>query len=79
LHTQAGSRDVVVLHVSMHRVLSVVIQQGSERAANQEQMLEHNPYLVGVHAIKAPEGAPQLDPTFEACFKVPRCAYCSVE
>ncbi|KPX48441.1 NAD-dependent protein deacetylase [Pseudomonas syringae pv. helianthi] len=76
LHTQAGSRDVVELHGSLHRVLCLDCQQGSDRAAIQEQMLEHNPYLVGVHAIQAPDGDTLLDPTFEAGFKVPRCAYC---
>ncbi|EGH18384.1 NAD-dependent deacetylase, partial [Pseudomonas savastanoi pv. glycinea str. race 4] len=55
LHSQAGSQDVIELHGSLHRVLCLDCQQRSERADIQEQMLEQNPYLLGVDAIQALE------------------------
>ncbi|MBN3467510.1 NAD-dependent protein deacetylase [Pseudomonas savastanoi pv. phaseolicola] len=76
LHSQAGSQDVIELHGSLHRVLCLDCQQRSERADIQEQMLEQNPYLLGVDAIQAPDGDTLLDPAFEAGFKVPRCPHC---
>ncbi|WP_277419413.1 Sir2 family NAD-dependent protein deacetylase, partial [Pseudomonas viridiflava] len=42
----------------------------------QEVMLEQNPYLLGVHAVQAPDGDTLLDPAFEAGFKVPPCPHC---
>ncbi|MBC3953930.1 NAD-dependent protein deacetylase [Pseudomonas triticifolii] len=76
LHSQAGSHDVIELHGSLHRVLCLDCQQRHDRAAIQELMLEHNPYLLGVHAIQAPDGDTLLDPAFEAGFKVPGCPHC---
>lgn len=75
LHTQAGSRDVIELHGSLHRVLCLDCQQRSDRAGIQEQMLAHNLYLIGVHATQAPDGDTLLDPAFEASFEVPRCPH----
>ncbi|WP_122509719.1 NAD-dependent protein deacetylase [Pseudomonas viridiflava] len=76
LHTQAGSREVIELHGSLHRVLCLDCHQRHDRAAIQEVMLEQNPYLLGVHAVQAPDGDTLLDPAFEAGFKVPPCPHC---
>lgn len=76
LHSQAGSHDVIELHGSLHRVLCLDCQQRHDRAAIQDVMLEHNPYLLGVHATQAPDGDTLLDPAFEAAFKVPHCPHC---
>ncbi|WP_122689744.1 NAD-dependent protein deacetylase [Pseudomonas viridiflava] len=76
LHTQAGSREVIELHGSLHRVLCLDCHQRHDRAAIQEVMLEQNPYLLGVHAVQAPDGDTLLDPAFEAGFKVPSCPHC---
>ncbi|MCI3945356.1 NAD-dependent deacetylase [Pseudomonas syringae] len=76
LHTQAGSQDVIELHGSLHRVMCLDCQQRMDRAAIQEQLLQQNPYLSGVHATQAPDGDTLLDPAFEAGFKVPHCLHC---
>ncbi|WP_449124289.1 NAD-dependent protein deacetylase [Pseudomonas viridiflava] len=76
LHTQAGSREVIELHGSLHRVLCLDCHQRHDRAAIQEVMLEQNPYLLGVHAVQAPDGDTLLDPAFEAGFNVPSCPHC---
>ncbi|KPB77299.1 NAD-dependent protein deacetylase [Pseudomonas cannabina] len=76
LHSQAGSHDVIELHGSLHRVLCLDCQQRSDRALIQERMIDQNPYLVGVHALQAPDGDTLLDPAFEAAFKVPECPHC---
>ncbi|KPW79488.1 putative protein-dependent protein deacetylase [Pseudomonas cannabina] len=76
LHSQAGSHDVIELHGSLHRVLCLGCQQRSDRALIQERMIAQNPYLVGVHALQAPDGDTLLAPAFEAAFKVPECPHC---
>jgi NAD-dependent SIR2 family protein deacetylase len=79
LHDQAGSRDVIELHGSLHRVLCLDCGQRSERDAIQQLMEEQNPYLAGVDAVQAPDGDTLLDPAFEARFQVPHCPHCAGE
>lgn len=76
LHDQAGSRDVIELHGSLHRVLCLDCTQRSERQAIQHLMEAQNPYLAGVDAVQAPDGDTLLDPAFEAHFQLPRCPHC---
>ncbi|MCD5981481.1 NAD-dependent protein deacetylase [Pseudomonas sp. CDFA 610] len=76
LHTQAGSPEVIELHGSLHRVLCLDCHQRHDRAAIQDVMMEQNPYLLGIHAVQAPDGDTLLDPAFEAGFKVPPCSRC---
>lgn len=77
LHSQAGSRDVIELHGSLHRVLCLDCHTRSDRAAIQEVMVEQNPYLADVHAIQAPDGDTLLEPAFEAGFRLPNCPHCN--
>ncbi|QHF44296.1 NAD-dependent deacetylase [Pseudomonas sp. S35] len=77
LHDQAGSRDVIELHGSLHRVLCLDCQQRSERDVIQRLMEGQNPYLAGVDAVQAPDGDTLLDPAFEARFQVPHCPHCN--
>ena len=79
LHDQAGSRNVVELHGSLHRVLCLDCGQRSERQQIQSLMETDNPYLSGVDAVQAPDGDTLLDPAFEARFQVPRCPHCAGE
>jgi len=79
LHDQAGSRDVIELHGSLHRVLCLDCTQRSERQQIQAQMEAENPYLAGVDAVQAPDGDTLLDPAFEARFQIPRCPHCGGE
>jgi NAD-dependent SIR2 family protein deacetylase len=79
LHDQAGSRDVIELHGSLHRVLCLDCGQPSERQQIQLLMEDQNPYLAGVDAVQAPDGDTLLDPAFEARFQVPRCPHCDGE
>ncbi|MCW1248514.1 NAD-dependent deacetylase, partial [Pseudomonas sp. SAICEU22] len=79
LHDQAGSRHVVELHGSLHRVLCLDCGQRSERQQIQALMETENPYLAGVDAVQAPDGDTLLDPAFEARFQVPRCPQCAGE
>lgn len=76
LHDQAGSRDVIELHGSLHRVLCLDCTQRSERQAIQHLMEVQNPYLAGVDAVQAPDGDTLLDPAFEAHFQLPHCPHC---
>ncbi|MCG6576878.1 NAD-dependent protein deacetylase [Pseudomonas sp. AF32] len=76
LHDRAGSRDVIELHGSLHRVLCLDCNQRSERQQIQKLMEAENPYLAGVDATQAPDGDTLLDPAFEARFQVPRCPHC---
>ncbi len=76
LHDQAGSSDVIELHGSLHRVLCLDCGERSDRAAIQQLMELHNPYLAGVDAVQAPDGDTLLDPAFESRFQVPHCPYC---
>jgi NAD-dependent SIR2 family protein deacetylase len=79
LHDQAGSRDVIELHGSLHRVLCLDCGQPSERQQIQLLMEDQNPYLAGVDAVQAPDGDTLLDPAFEARFQIPRCPHCDGE
>jgi NAD-dependent SIR2 family protein deacetylase len=79
LHDRAGSRDVIELHGSLHRVLCLDCGQPSERQQIQLLMEDQNPYLAGVDAVQAPDGDTLLDPAFEARFQVPRCPHCDGE
>jgi NAD-dependent SIR2 family protein deacetylase len=77
LHDQAGSRDVIELHGSLHRVLCLDCHLRSARDLIQHLMEGENPYLVGVDAIQAPDGDTLLDPAFEERFQVPHCPHCN--
>lgn len=77
LHDQAGSRDVIELHGSLHRVLCLDCHLRSERDLIQHLMEAENPYLAGVDAIQAPDGDTLLDPAFEERFLVPHCPHCN--
>ncbi|MFW9266675.1 NAD-dependent protein deacetylase [Pseudomonas sp. D2-30] len=79
LHDRAGSRQVIELHGSLHRVLCLDCGQRSERQHIQALMETENPYLTGVDAVQAPDGDTLLDPAFEARFQVPRCPHCAGE
>ncbi|MFJ4194028.1 NAD-dependent protein deacetylase [Pseudomonas sp. NPDC089534] len=79
LHDRAGSRDVIELHGSLHRVLCLDCGQRSERDSVQQWMETQNPYLAGVDAVQAPDGDTLLDPAFEARFQAPRCPHCDGE
>ncbi|WP_434563464.1 NAD-dependent protein deacetylase [Pseudomonas sp. R1-6] len=79
LHDRAGSRQVIELHGSLHRVLCLDCGQRSERQHIQALMETENPYLIGVDAVQAPDGDTLLDPAFEARFQVPRCPHCAGE
>lgn len=79
LHDRAGSRDVIELHGSLHRVLCLDCGQPSERQQIQLLMEDQNPYLAGVDAVQAPDGDTLLDPAFEARFQIPRCPHCNGE
>lgn len=76
LHDQAGSRDVIELHGSLHRVLCLDCQHTCERDLIQHQMQQHNPYLMGVDAVQLPDGDTLLDAAFEERFHVPHCPHC---
>lgn len=77
LHDQAGSRDVIELHGSLHWVLCLDCLQRSERDVIQRMMEDHNPYLAGVDAVQAPDGDTLLDPAFEERFLLPHCPHCN--
>ncbi|WP_434601206.1 NAD-dependent protein deacetylase [Pseudomonas sp. Z4-7] len=79
LHDRAGSRDVIELHGSLHRVQCLDCGQPSERQQIQLLMEDQNPYLAGVDAVQAPDGDTLLDPAFEARFQIPRCPHCDGE
>ncbi|WP_434573332.1 NAD-dependent protein deacetylase [Pseudomonas sp. Z3-8] len=79
LHDRAGSRDVIELHGSLHRVLCLDCGQPSERQQIQLLMEDQNPYLAGVDAVQAPDGDTLLDSAFEARFQIPRCPHCDGE
>ncbi|KTC12496.1 NAD-dependent deacetylase [Pseudomonas marginalis ICMP 9505] len=77
LHDQAGSRDVIELHGSLHWVLCLDCLQRSERDVIQRMMEDQNPYLAGVDAVQAPDGDTLLDPAFEERFHLPHCLHCN--
>ena len=79
LHDQAGSRDVIELHGSLHRVVCLDCGQHTERDSIQHLMEAQNPYLAGVDAVQAPDGDTLLDAAFEARFQVPHCPHCAGE
>ena len=79
LHDQAGSRDVVELHGSLHWVLCLDCRQRTERDVIQQALMEQNPYLAGVDAVQAPDGDTLLDSAFEERFQVPHCPHCNGE
>jgi hypothetical protein len=62
LHDQAGSRQVIELHGSLHRVLCLDCSQRSDRQQIQLMMETQNPYLAGVDAVQAPDGDTLLLP-----------------
>lgn len=79
LHDQAGSKDVIELHGSLHRVLCLDCGERSDRDSIQRVMEAQNPYLAGVDAVQAPDGDTLLDAAFESRFQVPHCPHCSGE
>jgi NAD-dependent SIR2 family protein deacetylase len=79
LHDQAGSTQVIELHGSLHWVLCLDCRQRTERDLIQHNLLEQNPYLLGVDAVQAPDGDTLLDTAFEERFQVPHCPHCGGE
>lgn len=76
LHQRAGSRDVVELHGSIHRVRCLACEARFERAAIQAVLQALNPFMADVTAVAAPDGDAHLEPAFLNDFRLPACAHC---
>ncbi|WP_194721755.1 NAD-dependent protein deacetylase [Noviherbaspirillum malthae] len=76
LHQRAGSRDVVELHGSIHRVRCLACGAGFERAAIQAMLEALNPFMAEIAAAPAPDGDAHLEPDFLHDFHLPACTHC---
>ncbi|WP_151637724.1 NAD-dependent protein deacetylase [Noviherbaspirillum aerium] len=76
LHQRAGSRDVVELHGSIHRVRCLACDARFERAAIQTALEALNPYMSEATAVAAPDGDAHLEPHCLENFTVPACMRC---
>ncbi|MEC4717797.1 NAD-dependent protein deacetylase [Noviherbaspirillum sp. CPCC 100848] len=76
LHQSAGSRGVVELHGSIHRVRCLACEARFERAAIQAALEALNPFMADVTAVAAPDGDAHLEPDFPDTFRILACARC---
>lgn len=76
LHQQAGSRDVLELHGSIHAVRCLSCGAQHARAAIQQQLERDNPALTRLQAEILPDGDARLEPEADAEFHVPACLVC---
>lgn len=76
LHQQAGSRDVLELHGSIHAVRCLACSTPYGRAEIQAQLERSNPAFAQLQAEVLPDGDAQLEPDADAAFHVPACTAC---
>ncbi|MCI1013976.1 NAD-dependent protein deacetylase [Herbaspirillum sp. C7C2] len=77
LHQQAGSRDVLELHGSIHAVRCLACGTPYGRAGIQAQLERSNPAFAQLQAEVLPDGDAQLEPDADdAAFHVPACTAC---
>ena len=76
LHQAAGSRHVIELHGSMHRVVCLACAKTYPRAAVQRQIGEENPGFIRDAAELAPDGDAAVAKTEQAAFRAPLCRAC---
>ncbi|ONN67613.1 NAD-dependent deacetylase [Herbaspirillum sp. VT-16-41] len=76
LHQQAGSRDVLELHGSIHAVRCLACGTPYGRAEIQVQLERSNPAFAQLQAEVLPDGDAQLEPDADAAFHVPACTVC---
>ncbi|MCP3657634.1 MULTISPECIES: NAD-dependent protein deacetylase [Herbaspirillum] len=76
LHQQAGSRDVIELHGSIHAVRCLACDTVYPRAEIQQELARCNPSFVNLQAEALPDGDARLEPEADAAFHVPACVAC---
>ncbi|KAF1852377.1 hypothetical protein Lal_00037106, partial [Lupinus albus] len=76
LHQQAGSRDVIELHGSIHAVRCLACDTVYPRAEIQQELARCNPSFVDLQAEALPDGDARLEPQADAAFHVPACVAC---
>ena len=76
LHQAAGSRHVVELHGSMHRVVCLACAGTYPRRLIQDQIREENPGFIRDARELAPDGDAAVAKTEQAAFRTPRCRAC---
>ena len=76
LHQAAGSRHVVELHGSMHRVVCLACAKTYPRATIQRQIRADNPGFIRAAEALAPDGDAAVAKTEQAAFRTPHCRAC---
>ena len=76
LHQQAGSEQVLELHGNIHGVVCLDCHARFSRARIQDQLVDTNPQMRGIHAQSLPDGDASLEPNSMASFNVPWCVHC---
>ena len=78
LHQAAGSREVIELHGSLHRVRCLACAKTYPRELVQAQIARENPGFIRVAtaAALAPDGDAQVAYAEQADFRAPQCAAC---
>ena len=76
LHQAAGSRHVVELHGSMHRVVCLACAKTYPRATVQRQIAADNPGFIRAAQSLAPDGDAAVAKTEQAAFRTPHCRVC---
>jgi len=77
LHQRSGSRKVIELHGTLHKVCCLACAKTYERAEVQGQIEQDNPGWIRPTAAVAPDGDAELVAAEYARFKEPRCVQCS--
>ena len=76
LHQAAGSRHVVELHGSLHRVVCLACAKTYPRADVQAQIREENPGFIRAAESLAPDGDAAVAKTEQTAFRTPQCRAC---
>ncbi|MCM2313836.1 MAG: NAD-dependent protein deacetylase [Thermoanaerobaculia bacterium] len=76
LHQRAGSRGVIELHGSNHRVVCLACDGAWPREEIQSRIRDANPHWVAANSAAAPDGDADLSDEDIETFETPRCPEC---
>lgn len=77
LHHEAGSRNLVELHGTLHRVRCMACGDLTARASMQRRLLALNPDIQEARAAFAPDGDADVADRYVKAFRVPECRRCA--
>lgn len=77
LHRRAGHENIIELHGGLEQVRCLSCSKLEPREELQGRLLELNPKLTSLPAVKGPDGEPELDDELVLGFEVATCQHCN--